>query len=76
MSAMADTKNLVLRLDPELAEQLQVVATVEDRPISDVVREAIRELVAARRKDKAFQKRLKETVRQYESLLGGLRDGQ
>jgi len=32
------TKNLLLRLDPELAERLQVVADVEGRSVSDVVR--------------------------------------
>ena len=31
---MPETKNLLLRLDPELAEQLQAVAAVEERPVS------------------------------------------
>ena len=35
------TKNLLLRLDPELAGQLQTVAEVEGRTVSDVAREAI-----------------------------------
>ena len=71
---MAETKNLLLRLDPELAEQLQAVATVEERPVSEVVREAIRALVESRRRDRSFQKRLRQTARQYESLLERLRD--
>lgn len=71
---MAETKNLLLRLDPELAEQLQAVAAVEDRPVSEVVREAIRLLVDQRRSDRQFQKRLRQTARQYEHLLQRLRD--
>ena len=42
------TKNLLLRLDPELAGRLQTVADVEGRPVSDVVREAIAALVERR----------------------------
>lgn len=71
---MAETKNLLLRLDVELAEQLQAVAAVEGRPVSEVVREAIRALVDERRRDRQFQKRLKQTARQYEHLLDRLRD--
>ena len=67
------TKNFMLRLDPELAAQLQAVADVEERPVSEVVREAIRDLVAARRKDKRFQRRLQESARQYGKLLDQLR---
>ena len=63
----------MLRLDPELAAQLQAVADVEDRPVSEIVREAIRDLVAARRKDKRFQRRLQESAQQYGKLLDQLR---
>src|SRR6266571_4416567 len=35
------TKNLLLRLDPDLAGRLQTVADIEGRPVSDVVREVI-----------------------------------
>ena len=52
---MATTKNILLRLDPALAEQLQAVADVEGRPVSEVAREAIRRLVAQRRDDPGFQ---------------------
>ena len=70
---MAETKNLLLRLDPQLAAELQAVAEVEGRPVSEVVRQAIRELVALRRQDKRFQKRLRETAREYDRLLSQLR---
>jgi predicted transcriptional regulator len=67
------TKNLLLLLDPDLAAQLQAVAEVEARPVSEVVREAIRELVAARVQDKRFQKQVHATAREYQDLLGKLR---
>jgi len=71
---MAETKNLLLRLDPALAARLQAVAEVEGRPVSEIVREAIRDLVEVRRHDKRFQKQLLDTARQYEALLDQLRD--
>ena len=70
---MAPTKNLLLRLDPDLAEELQAVAAVEGRPVSEVVREAIRALVAARRTDEAFQERLQAAARDQQRLLRRLR---
>jgi predicted transcriptional regulator len=69
-----DTKNMTLRLEPELAEQLQTIADVEGLPISEIVRLAIRDLVAARRKDKRFQKRLEETVRDQQRILRQLQE--
>jgi predicted DNA-binding protein len=71
---MATTKNLLLRLDLELAEELQAVAAVEGRPVSEVVREAIRALVADRRADAEFQERLLGTAREQQRLLRRLRD--
>ena len=41
------TKNILLRLDPELAERLQIVADVEGRSVSDVAREAIAALYSS-----------------------------
>jgi predicted HicB family RNase H-like nuclease len=69
-----ETKNLLLRLDPALAEQLAAVAEVEGKSVSDVVREAVRDLVSARRVDKEFQKRLRSTARRYQRVLNQLRD--
>ena len=66
---MAETKNLLLRLDPDLAEQLQAVASVEGRSVSEVVREAISELVEQRRNDTAFQRQLRATTRRNEKIL-------
>lgn len=65
---------MLLRLPPELAEQLQAVADVEERPVSEVVREAIRRLVDDRRGDADFQAKLTRTARRYEDVLDRLRD--
>jgi predicted DNA-binding protein len=68
------TKNMVLRLDPELAEQLQLVAEAEGRSVSDVVREAIAQAVDRRRGDDDFIRLLEENLRRHQRLLELLRD--
>jgi predicted DNA-binding protein len=68
------TKNLLLRLDPDLAERLQVVAEVEDRSVSDVVREAIAKLVEQRRNDQRFLRLLDDNLARHQRALELLRD--
>ena len=70
------TKNMVLRLDPELAELLATVAEVEGRSVSDVAREAIAALVQARRKDKRFRRLLEDNLARHQRLLALLQDDQ
>ena len=70
------TKNLLLRLDPELAGRLQTVADVEGRPVSEVVREAITTLVEQRRSDKRFLRLLEENLARHRQALDLLRDEQ
>jgi predicted transcriptional regulator len=69
------TKNIVLRLDPALAERLDAVAEVEGRSVSDVVREAISALVAARQKDERFIRLLEDNLARHQRILQMLRDG-
>jgi predicted transcriptional regulator len=71
---MPPTKNVLLRLDPALAEQLQAIAEVEGLPVSEVAREAIRALVAQRRGDPGFQQKLKATARAHQRVLRRLLD--
>jgi predicted transcriptional regulator len=68
------TKNLLLRLDPQLAKRLEVVAEVEGRSISDVVREAIAKLVEQRRRDKRFLALLDDNLARHQQALRLLRD--
>jgi predicted transcriptional regulator len=70
------TKNMVLRLDPELAERLEAVAEVEGRSVSDVVREAITTLVTARQRDKKFIQLLEDNLARHQRILQMLRDDQ
>jgi predicted transcriptional regulator len=71
--AKEGTKNILLRLDPELAERLQTVASVEGRSVSDVAREAIAELVDQRRQDRRFSRLLDENLARHEESLRRLR---
>ncbi|MEU8221655.1 ribbon-helix-helix protein, CopG family [Kribbella sp. NPDC048915] len=67
------TKNILLRLDPDLAERLQTVASVEGRSVSDVAREAIAALVDQRRRDDRFSQLLEENLARHEESLRRLR---
>jgi predicted DNA-binding protein len=68
------TKNLLLRLDPALAGQLQTVAEVEGRTVSDVAREAIAALVEQRRGDKRFLRLLEDNLARHQEALQLLKD--
>jgi predicted DNA-binding protein len=70
------TKNMVLRLDPGLAERLEAVAEVEGRSVSDVVREAIAALVEERQRDDRFIRLLEDNVARHQRILEMLRDKQ
>lgn len=65
---------MVLRLDPELAERLRLIAEVEGRTVSDVAREAVAALVDQRRADERFQALLEENLARHEASLRMLRD--
>ena len=68
------TKNMVLRLEPGLAERLEAVAEVEGRSVSDVVREAITSLVEERQRDERFIQLLEDNVERHQRILQMLRD--
>jgi Arc/MetJ-type ribon-helix-helix transcriptional regulator len=70
------TKNLLLRLDPDLAGRLQTVAEAEGRSVSDVVREAITKLVEQRRSDTGFLRLLDDNLARHRQALELLRDDQ
>jgi predicted transcriptional regulator len=76
LAGKSRTKNMVLRLDPDLAELLATIAEVEGRSVSDVAREAIADLVEARRQDKRFRRLLEENLARHQRLLDLLRDDQ
>jgi hypothetical protein len=65
---------MVLRLDPQLAERLRLIAEVEGRSVSDVAREAVASLVERRRKDRRFLRQLEENLTRHEQALRLLRE--
>lgn len=66
---MAETKNILLRLDPDLADRLQAVATVEGLAVSDVVREAIADHIRRRQKTPAFRRMVRESLDRHRHLI-------
>lgn len=62
-------KAMTIRLTEEQAEALETVATVENRPVAEVIRAAIARHVEARTKDPTFQIGLRERINRAERLL-------
>ena len=67
---MKAAKAMTIRLSEEQAEALETVATVENQPVSEVIRAAIAEHVVRRAKDPQFQSSLRDRIRRAERLLG------
>jgi predicted transcriptional regulator len=66
---MKADKAMTVRLSADQAEALETVATVEDRPISEVIRAAIAEHIEKRRRDPEFQDSLKDRIDRARRLL-------
>ena len=60
---------MTIRLSAEQAEALETVADVEQMAVSEVIRAAISEHIAARRKDGQFQEGLKARIDRARRLL-------
>lgn len=67
-----DAKALTVRLAASQAEELEMVAHADGVPVSEAIREAISEHIARRRKDKAFQERLKASLERNKEILDRL----
>ena len=63
------TKSMTLRLQDELARELEAVARVENITVSEAVRRAITEHVAAKRSDREFQERLDRFMNENQAIL-------
>ncbi len=66
---MKPVKAMTIRLTTEQAEALETVASVEELPVSEVIRAAIEEHIDSRRKDPAFQDSLKDRLARARKLL-------
>ncbi len=68
-SQSPQTKSMTLRLDEDLAENLQAMADVQQESVSEVVRRAIAEHVDQRRRDPEFQRMLRRNLERHKRLL-------
>lgn len=60
---------MTIRLTEDQAEALETVATVENRPVSDVIRAAISTHIEQRRRDPDFQAGLKDRIARARRML-------
>lgn len=70
MMLMKPAKAMTIRLSAEQAEELETVATVDNQPISEVIRAAIAEHIAERKADVGFQDSLRERLERAQRMLG------
>jgi predicted transcriptional regulator len=68
-SKMKQTKAMTVRLSEEQAQALEMVASVENLPVSDIIRAAITTHIETRRRDPGFQAGLKDRITQARKLL-------
>lgn len=66
---MKQSKAMTVRLPEEQAQALEMVANVENLPISDVIRAAITTHIETRRRDPGFQAGLKDRISKAQKLL-------
>jgi predicted transcriptional regulator len=69
LARSSETKSILLRLDAELADQLEAVAGVEGRSVSAIAREAIAAHVEQRRRDGDFRKLVRDSIKRHQRLL-------
>ena len=63
------TKAMTLRLESEQHETLKTIAEVQGRPVSDVVRAAVDEMIERARRDDEFQARVEAAMQRHQRLL-------
>ena len=63
---MNTPKAMTIRLSQEQAEELETVASVENRPVAEVIRAAIAEHIDARKGDDDFRRSLRERIERTE----------
>lgn len=66
---MKQIKAMTIRLPAELAELLETVASVDNQPVSEVIRAAISEHIEHRRQDASFQDGLKDRIERAQRIL-------
>jgi predicted transcriptional regulator len=69
-SSMKPTKPLTIRLAADQADDLELVARVQNQAISDVIRSAISDRIEQAKKDPSFQDGLRDRIERAQRLLG------
>jgi hypothetical protein len=62
-------KAMTVRLTDEQAMDLEAIAQIEGIPVAEAVRQAVATQIEARRKDKAFQARLRASLERNRKVL-------
>ncbi|RDV43971.1 hypothetical protein DOE76_14635 [Leifsonia sp. ku-ls] len=62
-------KAMTIRLSAEQADQLETVASVENQPVSEVIRAAIATHIETVSNDEKFQAGLRERIERAQGLL-------
>jgi len=58
-----------VRLDTDQAAELEAVAAADGVSVAEVIRQAVADRIVARRKDPAFQARIRSIVEQNQRVL-------
>src|SRR5262245_25904786 len=66
---MKQVKTMSIRLSSDQAEALEIVASIESLPLSEIIRTAINEHIDSKVKDPAFQDSLRERLDRARRLL-------
>lgn len=64
-----ETRALTLRLPADQAAQIEAVARADGVSVSEAVRAAIQDRIEARRKDRAFQARIRQMMEEERAVL-------
>lgn len=67
---MKPAKSLTIRLSAEQADALELVASVQNQPISDVIRAAISDRIEQAKSDPGFKDGLRQRIERAQKLLG------
>ena len=65
-------KGMTVRLSEDKAAELEAVAQADGMPIAEAIRTAIDAHIEARRKDEAFQTRLRNSIERNQKILDKL----
>jgi predicted transcriptional regulator len=68
-TTMKTPKAMTIRLSQEQAEELETVASVDDKPVAEVIRAAIAEHISARKQDKNFRQSLQQRIERTQQML-------